>query len=740
MPAAAAANSPHAFLRKLAKLPTPTSAWFTPRSPSFHVHLTQKDLHANIQRGFIRSFDARSLSPLGIPRPVEQDAALVAVSPHNTTVVLKKNEKKSHTVEIWDAEYGRTHVTEIPETVHGTVHAATTFESNAFSSCAKMFVYTAEAPKCKPTKHVGNPQEIPRSSEDSSNNNDSSSSSSSSALLTWDSTRQYEQTWGEASGGAVKPTLFTLNLEDGTVNRVQGIPDGVAVGQATFTPDDKALVCTAWDDTSKLGITFCFNRQSRLLLVPLGSQDSQGSQGSHQILSPTIPSALSPAFSPDGKRLVFLSHADTLASGVHMSDATLHTMPWPPKDDATITKVPIHGATEYLYMTGRLKTEVNFVTPNRIVVTSILRSCIALLDIDLTSGETSIVPPCDDNEVLAAPKNSDDLAQCESSLLASDGDGTWLVRLSDPLSPPILAKLTLDDASWTWQILTKPSPDVPPPKGAYWGCISLPGEEESLVVGSSVVLRPAADVEVKGVILLPHGGPHTTSTAQFFASTRLFLEMGYAVILANYRGSLGFGRQLQMQLPGNVGRLDVRDCVAALESGMKKMDIDDALPKAIFGGSHGGFLGAHLVGQHADLFKAAILRNPVTNLVSMASTTDIPDWCCVEAFGKPADVEQQPSARMGDGSFPPSPEALARLHEVSPIAHVDNVKTPILLLLGSGDERVPVEQGLQYRRALAMRGQDVETYQYDGEGHSLAKPQTEFECLSHTIRFLDEKM
>ena len=135
--------------------------------------------------------------------------------------------------------------------------------------------------------------------------------------------------------------------------------------------------------------------------------------------------------------------------------------------------------------------------------------------------------------------------------------------------------------------------------------------------------------------------------------------MGYAVILANYRGSLGFGRQLQMQLPGNVGRLDVRDCVAALESGMKKMDIDDALPKAIFGGSHRGFLGAHLVGQHADLFKAAILRNPVTNLVSMASTTDIPDWCCVEAFGKPADVEQQPSARMGDGSFPPSPEALA---------------------------------------------------------------------------------
>lgn len=47
----------------------------------------------------------------------------------------------------------------------------------------------------------------------------------------------------------------------------------------------------------------------------------------------------------------------------------------------------------------------------------------------------------------------------------------------------------------------------------------------------------------------------------------------------------------------------------------------------------GGFLAGHCVGQYPDVFKVAATRNPVMNIASMVTATDIPDWCYIEALG-----------------------------------------------------------------------------------------------------------
>ena len=149
-------------------------------------------------------------------------------------------------------------------------------------------------------------------------------------------------------------------------------------------------------------------------------------------------------------------------------------------------------------------------------------------------------------------------------------------------------------------------------------------------------------------VMRPHGGPHSSALDSFSLQDALLLASGVALILPNYRGSLGYGDAFIDALLGHAGRMDVDDCGALVRLALAQYPaLLDPARGACYGGSHGGFLTAHLLGsaKHKELFSCGALWNPVVDLPSMLGVTDIPEWCAAEAYATnelkwPLSIEQ----------------------------------------------------------------------------------------------------
>ncbi|XP_013924465.1 PREDICTED: acylamino-acid-releasing enzyme-like [Thamnophis sirtalis] len=254
--------------------------------------------------------------------------------------------------------------------------------------------------------------------------------------------------------------------------------------------------------------------------------------------------------------------------------------------------------------------------------------------------------------------------------------------------------------SWDVHIL-QPSPDQDNPQ--YRG-----------LDFEAILLKPTqvAEQTKLPLVVSPHGGPHSVFTTTWMLYPAVLCRMGFAVLLVNYRGSLGFGQDSVDSLPGNVGCQDVKDVQSCVEQMLQKEPLDSNRV-ALLGGSHGGFLSCHLIGQYPGTYKACVTRNPVVNMASMFGSTDIPDWCMTE-IGLPYDQAALPV-----------PEQWEKMLLHSPMQFVDKVQAPVLLLIGEEDRRVPPKQGLEYYHALRSRGIPTRMLQYPNDNHALSSVEAE---------------
>ncbi|HTV50780.1 MAG TPA: S9 family peptidase [Steroidobacteraceae bacterium] len=211
-----------------------------------------------------------------------------------------------------------------------------------------------------------------------------------------------------------------------------------------------------------------------------------------------------------------------------------------------------------------------------------------------------------------------------------------------------------------------------------------------------IVTFPAGYVSGKryAFVVVPHGGPESNDRLRFSLAARLIAGMGYVVLQPEYRGSTGYGTEFMAAIYQHFGDRAYADVDSATDFAVAQGWADPAR-LAIFGWSAGGFMTSWTVTQ-TQRYRAAIEGAGITDWLSFIPTSDL--------------AQTDYDARWPEGNVEP-------FIKFSAIDYADRVTTPLLILHGEADERVPAFQGREYFVLLAERGKTVRMVTYPGAPH-----------------------
>jgi dipeptidyl aminopeptidase/acylaminoacyl peptidase len=198
-----------------------------------------------------------------------------------------------------------------------------------------------------------------------------------------------------------------------------------------------------------------------------------------------------------------------------------------------------------------------------------------------------------------------------------------------------------------------------------------------------------------------HGGPQGAWGSLFLFQAQTLATAGYASLYLNPRGSTGYGQAFSWQF--DWGEKDFGDLMAGVEVVLARGEADTCR-LGITGLSYGGFMTLWALG-HTDRFAAGVSINGISNLVSHYGSSDVMRLLYELWFG---------------GPYWASEEQWQRYRRQSPIAYVDRITAPLLLLQAENDYRCPIEQGEQMLTALRRRRQTAELIRVPGASHGIA--------------------
>ena len=221
------------------------------------------------------------------------------------------------------------------------------------------------------------------------------------------------------------------------------------------------------------------------------------------------------------------------------------------------------------------------------------------------------------------------------------------------------------------------------------------------------------------VVVDIHGGPESQRRPSFASVTQYLLNSGYAVFEPNVRGSSGYGKTYS-------GLDDVEnrmDSVADLRTGVEWLhDHPEVDPDSIvaMGGSYGGFMVLAALTEYPDLWAAGVDIVGIANFVTFLENTG--DW----------------RRELREAEYGSLAEDREFLESISPINNIEQIESPLFVLHGENDPRVPVDEAEQIVEQARDQGVPVRKLIFDDEGHGFSKLENRIEAYREIVDFLTE--
>lgn len=225
-------------------------------------------------------------------------------------------------------------------------------------------------------------------------------------------------------------------------------------------------------------------------------------------------------------------------------------------------------------------------------------------------------------------------------------------------------------------------------------------------------------------ILYCQGGPHG-AVSQFFSFRWNFQIMAahdYVIVAPNRRGLPTFGTEWNNQISGDYGGQNMKDYLSAIDAMKKESFIDEDRLGAV-GASYGGFSVFWLAGHHEKRFKVFISHCGIYNFESMYGATE-------ESFFVNYD--------LGGAYWEKENQTAQKSYATSPHKFVQNWDTPILIITGANDFRIPYTESLQAFNAAQLQGIPSRLLFFPEETHFVLKPQNSILWQREFFSWLDK--
>lgn len=472
--------------------------------------------------------------------------------------------------------------------------------------------------------------------------------------------------------GEKRSHLFILDVESGsfkdlTEGNKEDVPP-LALGSANdfnFSPDGSEIAYT-----KNPTFTSAVSTNNEIYLLSLTSPASP------KLISISAGNDCQPVYSPDGKYLAWTSME---RAGFEADKRNLILFDRTTGDKKILTQNIDRSVEEFIWSSD---SKIIYFTSQNGIYSSIYKLNIESETTELFYEENynTNIKLSDNGKNLFFLKQRSDLP---SEIFSISTDGKNTLRQITYTNKESLSQLEMNAIETFWS----------------------DGAEGQKV--QSILLKPPFFDPNKNypMLFLIHGGPQGAWEDNFHYrwNLQMFAGAGYVVVATNPRGSTGYGQKFTDEISGDWGGKVYIDLMNAYDYALNNFSFIDKKNAFAAGASYGGYMINWIAG-HTDRFNALVSHDGVFNLESMWGTTEelwFPEW--------------------ENGGTPWQNRELYK--KWSPHNFIQNCKTPMLIVQGGYDFRVPEEQAFQLFSSLQRLGVESKLLYFPDETHFVSKPQ-----------------